>query len=215
MMQGEFEASKAIYSVSPEFFPLPVATGKFSGGSNEYFYICEFVEMQDSRLNIRDFCGNLAKLHKNGKSPNGMFGFHITTCNGWIPQLNDWEESWMTFFQKGFIHLLEMDKKLHESILDKDRDTFLNVVIPRLLLPLNISPCLIHGDLWYGNTSTTREYRPIIFDAAAFYAHNEYELGNWRHPRNKFEACIKEYQSHFPISQPEEEFDDRNRLYAT
>ena len=228
MMEGEFEASKALHTVSPEFCPCPVAAGTFSEIDDAYFYICEFVEMTEESppLNIREFCGNLAKLHNNGISPNGMFGFHISTCNGWIPQLNNWEESWTRFFQKGFIYLLEMDDKNscpHGSILDKYRDKFLNVVIPRLLLPLetdgnSIKPCLIHGDLWFGNTATTadKQNRPMIFDAAAFYAHNEYELGNWRPMRNKFtKAHFREYHKHFQISEPEEEFDDRNRLYST
>ena len=42
-------------------------------------------------------------------------------------------------------------KELSEQLLEK--------VIPRLLRPLEtgpiaLEPCLIHGDLWYGNTAT-------------------------------------------------------------
>ncbi|KAF8431735.1 Fructosamine/Ketosamine-3-kinase [Terfezia claveryi] len=165
------------------------------------------------------FCSKLVNLHNNGKSPTGMYGFHITTCNGWVPQLNNWEESWTTFFRKGFIHVFNMDKTncLHPRFdsMDEYLDVFLNVVIPRLLLPLetggnSIQPSLVHGDLWFGNTATTAE-GPIIFDGAVFYAHSEYELGNWR-PSWNIKAHFRDCQVHFPKSQPEEEFDDRNRV---
>ncbi len=48
-------------------------------------------------------------------------------------------------------------------------------VIPRLLRPpetggRQIEPCLVHGDLWYGNAFTDVDTGgPIVFDAAAFY----------------------------------------------
>ncbi|KAF8420850.1 Fructosamine/Ketosamine-3-kinase [Tirmania nivea] len=223
MMEGELEGSKAIHAVSPDFCPRPIAAGKFSDPSfeNTYFYICEFVEMTDEPFDGRIFFSKLINLHKNGKSPNGMYGFHITTCNGWIPQLNTWEQSWTTFFRKGFIYLLDMDHKncLHPRPdgMDEHLGVFLNIVIPRLLLPLetggnSIQPSLVHGDLWYGNTAATAE-GPMIFDGAVFYAHNEYEFGNLRPSRN-IKPHLRDSQMHCPKSQPEAEFDDRNRLYS-
>ena len=57
---------------------------------------------------------------------------------------------------------------------------------------------------------------PIIFDAACFYAHNEYELGVWRAEWNKLgREYMQQYHENFPISPPEEDHDDRNLLYAT
>jgi hypothetical protein len=29
---------------------------------------------------------------------------------------------------------------------------------------------------------------PFVFDGSAFYAHNEYELGNWRTPRHRLSS---------------------------
>lgn len=43
-----------------------------------------------------------------------------------------------------------------------------------------------------------------------------YEMGNWRPVRNKFgRNYSRNYTKHFPISEPEEDFDDRNALYST
>lgn len=41
------------------------------------------------------------------------------------------------------------------------------------------------------------------------------ELGNWRPLRNKFtKEYFDEYHLHIPKAQPEEDYDDRNALYA-
>lgn len=56
---------------------------------------------------------------------------------------------------------------------------------------------------------------PMIFDAAAFYAHNEYELGIWRREMVRFgNPYFEEYLRNFPPSEPVEQFDDRNALYV-
>ncbi len=41
------------------------------------------------------------------------------------------------------------------------------------------------------------------------------DLGTWRSPRYRLgKPYIKEYLKHVPISEPVEDFDDRNALYA-
>jgi protein-ribulosamine 3-kinase len=82
----------------------------------------------------------------------------------------------------------------------------LRKVVPRLLLPLQaegrvLKPSLIHA---------------FIFDACSFYGHNEYDVGNWRAPRHRLskEAYIHLYKQHFPVSEPAEDWDARNRLYS-
>ncbi|KAG7009432.1 hypothetical protein G7Y79_00002g005470 [Physcia stellaris] len=101
-------------------------------------------------------------------------------------------------------------------------DLVLEKVVPRLLEPLqsegrNIKPCLIHGDLWDENTATDMETgEPFVFDAGSMYAHNEYEVGNWRAPRHRLsnKAYIRNYKREFGVSEPEEEWDARNLLYS-
>lgn len=41
------------------------------------------------------------------------------------------------------------------------------------------------------------------------------ELGNWRPERNRFtQEYFDAYHAHYPKSAPEEDYDDRNALYA-
>jgi len=127
----------------------------------------------------------LARLHQQSQSPNGKYGFHVTTYAGNLPQEVGWESSWETFFAKSLWHALELEIKAKGP--DRELDALLPVlferVIPRLLRPLetngrSIKPSLVHGDLWYGNSGRdSNTGSSIIFDACCFYAHNECELG--------------------------------------
>ena len=45
-----------------------------------------------------EFTSKLAELHKKSRSPTGKFGFHITTCDGKVAHVVEWEESWAVFF---------------------------------------------------------------------------------------------------------------------
>lgn len=84
-------------------------------------------------------------------------------------------------------HTAQEDKTNGQwAALDQVESRMFSHVIPRLLGALEsegrrIKPCLIHGDLWEGNTGTTLDTGNIYtFDAASFYAHNEMEIGDWR-----------------------------------
>jgi protein-ribulosamine 3-kinase len=63
--------------------------------------------------------------------------------------------------------------------IDKLQKLLVEKVIPRLLRPLesngrSIRPCLVHGDLWHGNASTSSDTNePYAFDSCALWAHNE------------------------------------------
>lgn len=98
----------------------------------------------------------------------------------------------------------------------------LKSVVPRLLDALvqdgrTLKPSLIHADLWEGNTGTSLENGNVyIYDSAGFYAHNELDVADWRGYFNKIhrDLYIKTYLRFFPASEPRDEWDDRNRLYA-
>lgn len=78
-------------------------------------------------------------------------------------------------------------------------------------------PWLIHGDLWEGNIGTEFETgETYIFDAGAYYAHNEMEIGMWRRQRHKIrsEAYKRAYLQNSTVSDPADEWDGRNRIYC-
>lgn len=92
---------------------------------------------------------------------------------------------------------------------DQVGELVVSKVVPALLLPLqtggrSIKPCLVHGDCWDGNTATGEDGRALFFDVASFYAHNEYDLGDWRAPRHALSdpAYTDAYKSLVPVSEP-------------
>ncbi|KAI0870235.1 Fructosamine kinase-domain-containing protein [Hypoxylon argillaceum] len=196
-LKGEYESTSAIYAITPDFCPRPVAWGTFKTDKDSHLYICKFYEFTDGLPNPTMFCANLAKFHSSHTSPTGKFGFHIVTYNGDLPQDNTWSDSWEAFFENGFSYVLNI----------REAQTSGNT----------IQPSLVHGDLWCGNAAIADEdtEEGIVFDPSSFWGHNEYEFGNWRPERNKFtRKYFNAYHSHIPKSAPEDDYDDRNALYA-
>lgn len=183
-MHGEFESMKAVYTLLPDFAPKPIAWGTYETIPDTHFFLCQYREMVDEMPDPHKFTARLAALHQNSKSPNGKFGFHITTYSGNLPQMNEWEESWETYFTKSMKGPLKLE--LEAKGPDPDFEVLVPVlfdkVIPRLLRPLesegrSVKPSLVHGDLWYANSGIDVDTgQSLIFDACCFYAHNECKL---------------------------------------
>ena len=105
------------------------------------------------------------------------------TYNGDLPQENGFTDTWEECFANGLRHMLNLNLERAgpcKELDDLKRDMF-DKVIPRLLRPLEtggntIKPSLVHGDLWCGNTAVDQvNDLPLVFDPAAFWAHNECE----------------------------------------
>lgn len=222
MVEGEFEAMSLFYSTVPALVPKPQAWGKMQDGSGRHFYICEFLDLDNLLPDPTIFCSLLAQAHRRSKSPTGMFGFHVSTCHGRIPQPVDWDPSWQSFFTKLLRHWFKADFELNGAwpAFEEAKEQMLSNVIPKLLGSLKdethvVEPVLIHGDLGHHNVCHAGG-GIYIYDAEAYYAHHEMELGIWRWTDNKLSgsAYLDSYLQQFPASEPVEQFDDRNRLYC-
>ena len=181
MVRSEFESTKAIFNVLPDFVPKPLGWGQYETVPETYFYICEFREMIDEMPDPLKFTKRLAELHQTSVSPEGKFGFHMTTLSGSLPQHTGWEASWEAFFTKNMRKALdlEIEAKGHDPEFDVLVPTLFEKIIPRLLRPLesdgrSVKPSLVHGDLWYANSGIcTDTEESLVFDACCLYAHNE------------------------------------------
>ncbi|KAK6821318.1 hypothetical protein PG987_015718 [Apiospora arundinis] len=224
VLLGEHLCMNKIYDTMPDLVPKTIAWGSYLDIPNVHFFLADFRPMREGLPDLDSFPAKIAKLHRVATSPNGKFGFDVTTFHGNTPIEHGWSNTWEEYFTRTTKVLFELEQEA-QGYNEEIRELmvpFFSKVVPRLLRPLetggrSIQPSLIHGDLWHGNASTDSETcLPIIFDAASFYAHNEYELGVWRQPWNEIDERYRmRYYKHFPRSQPEEDYDDRNLLYAT
>ena len=212
----------AIYKLAPSLTPRPIAIGKSETRSlAAHFYLAEFVELSNHLASPKDFCSQLARLHRDSESPTARFGFHVPTLHGPNIQENRWDDDWARYFTRLMTYFFKLEKEANGPWpeLEDAFNRLVEVVIPKVLGPLqsdgrNIKPCLVHGDLWPGNIATNVDTNnPVIFDAAAFYAHNEYEIGTWTcHRLDK--RFLEFYKEAFPPSEPDEQWEDRSLLYS-
>lgn len=215
---------RELYQSAPELVVKPIAWGQLKEISACYFLLMEFKDLVTALPDPVRLGSNLAMMHKNSKSPTGMFGFGIQTYDGARLQSVAWDPSWTSFFSKLLAEAYRQDKETNGVWQEMDLvfDRVQSHLIPRLVGALesdarSVRPCLIHGDLWDGNVATDAENgNPVIFDCGAYYAHNEMELGIWRAERHELRAEVfrNEYLRNFEASEPKEEWDDRNRLYS-
>lgn len=240
MCEGEFESLKAMHAVVPSFIPIVYGWGALKKGPG-YFLLAEFREIGQQPPDPTKLTLRLAELHKNSISPEGKFGFHVTTCHGNLPQYVGWEENWTVMFSRILSRAMDIDEKKFGRWPEFTavRQLLFDHVIPCLLNPLQsnertIKPCLIHGDIWDENCADDMGTgEPFAFDAGSLYAHNEYEIGYWRPPRHRLSnrMYIRAYKKHFPVSEPSklsdtlfesimaltvpaEDWDARNLLYS-
>ncbi|KAE8333312.1 Fructosamine kinase-domain-containing protein [Aspergillus sergii] len=178
-----------IYATAPGFVPKPYTWGTcYLDDTEAYFFISEFNDFSGKLPEPDRLCRKLVDLHQTSVSPTGKFGFHVTTCQGRTAQSDPWERSWTVFFSKLLAHVVGLDARTNGPWENFEilAQRCVEAVVPRLIGALErhgrrVKPCLIHGGLWEGNTGTSLETGDIyIFDSAAFYAHNETEIGIWR-----------------------------------
>jgi fructosamine-3-kinase len=220
---GEYMSMSEIYKTLPSIAPQPHGYGKCKA-EHAHFFLCDYLPLKPGLPDAVRLGEKLAELHRKSQSPTGQFGFHCTTFDGKLPLTTKWDSNWTSFFTRLMRDVYNLDVEVNGfwSELDNAMQAAFDKLIPRLLDPLtsegrSIKPSLIHGDLWESNIGTHNATGEIyIFDACAYYAHHEKELGIWRceHHEMHGEEYRREYLRHFPPSEPVDEFDDRNRLYS-
>jgi protein-ribulosamine 3-kinase len=142
---------------------------------------------------------------------------------GNIPNHNQWCDTWEEYFSRNLHSIMAIERSIHgaDPEMDALSSKIMTKVVPRLLRPLEtggnkIKPVLLHGDMWHGNVSVDNETdEPILYDAGSFFGHNEYDLSPWRATRYRFNRThVRAYHKLVPVSEPAEDHDDRNALYA-
>ncbi|KAJ5713880.1 Fructosamine/Ketosamine-3-kinase [Penicillium malachiteum] len=225
----------------PGFVPKPCAWDQYwDEDSPVYFFLGDFYDMEIQKAPEPEdfaakggelvpeperFAAKVAELHIKGNSPTGKFGFFVPTACGIFERTVKWESSWTKCCTNQVQDVIRYDNETNGiwPQFDAACKQVIDAVIPRLLGVLqsggrSIKPALIHSDLREQNVGIDNETREtIVFDPGCTYAHNEMEFGTWRCSwARQFRVPIymELYQRYIKPSDPQSEWDDRNRLYS-
>ncbi|KAG6006517.1 hypothetical protein E4U54_000171 [Claviceps lovelessii] len=234
---GEHASLNAIHNVVPQLCPQSRAYGSLATQPNTYFLVTDFLHL-DAGFHAKglgsgpSLAAKLAKLHTTpAPTPEGhskpMFGFPVSTCCGETAQDNTWKASWAVFYAENRLRGILttcLQNQGSDAELSNTVRSVADKVVPRLIgdeTVKNITPVLVHGDLWSGNCAVGRiagregaQDEVVVFDPAAVYAPSEYELGMMKMFGGGFGARFwEEYEELVPKAEPRAEWEDRLLLY--
>lgn len=154
-----------------------IATPKvyFIGSFKNYSYIImEYLEATRPTPNaLEKFGKQLAKLHQTKAKE---FGFGHNNFIGNLHQLNTYNNDWYSFY---------INKRLLPQInLAKSKGFLSENEVPNIIktqsaldyLFKNVTPSLLHGDLWNGNFLIATNDVPYLIDPASYYGHSEVDI---------------------------------------
>ena len=204
MMEGSYGSEEIFHHYAPSHVPKPISWSWYAADPDMYIYLWRFHDIVDGISTLKTLVPIIAQVHKAsmGKSPFAAYGSHVITHLGNLPNGNTWKRSWEAWFQQAMRRLFEVEEKAHgkDPKLESSKKALHEKVIPRLLRPLetggrSIQPCLIHSNIWPGNTMLDLETKEVIsFDSCAYWGHQEANLGTWRASRYKLrQPFIEEY----------------------
>ncbi len=151
--------------------PEPLVAGVFDGRALlvlEALSLRPFSQGDQAKLGEQ-----LARLHQT-TSPTNQFGCDVDNYLGATPQPNPMTGSWADFFTE---HRLRHQFQLADSAGKPfPNESKLIDLVHTHLADLDVSPSLVHGDLWGGNVSDSEEGLPVIFDPATYYGDREVDI---------------------------------------
>jgi fructosamine-3-kinase len=138
------------------------------------FLVLEWIDGEQSLHTEEELGRGVATLHQQSGT---HFGLEIDNYIGMLPQKNSWSDNWLAFYRDRRLKVqLELGQK--KGVILPRRRQKLERLFARLdrFIPSDVTPSLIHGDLWSGNWMAGPSGRPYLIDPAVHYAHFELEL---------------------------------------
>lgn len=117
----------------------------------------------------------LALMHQQSADCSTQgFGWERDGYIGAGPQPGGWRPDWGTCFVELRLKP-QMERAIHRGLKSNGADQLMDKLQERLN-GLNLSPSLVHGDLWGGNAGVVQDGRGTIYDPASWWADPEVDL---------------------------------------
>lgn len=109
----------------------------------------------------------LARMHRYSRP---AFGWDVDNVIGNLLQPNRWQENWVEFYREQRL-AVQVAYAEQRARLPRRRQQKLMTLLDRLdqYLPDDVTPSLLHGDLWGGNWMVGPGGKPYLIDPAVFY----------------------------------------------
>ena len=174
MFEAEAKGLQSLKNTQTVRVPTPYYWAEEEGYS---FLIMEHLQLSAHTPSSQKELGTLlAKMHlaKGAKK----FGYDINNTIGTTPQINTWSENWVEFFihQRLVVQLKLLEQKRGDTEILSRGEKFIERYTT-YFKGIQITPALLHGDLWSGNTAADEKGKPVIYDPAVYYGHDEAEFG--------------------------------------
>ncbi len=170
MFEAEYDGLNELAGSGAIKVPQPLATGTSDG---QAFIVMEDLPLGGSGSPTR-LGQELAALHR---TTSDQFGWFRDNTIGSTPQPNRRHRDWIAFWREQRLGAqLEMAARNGASRRLQSDGERLMADLPGLFEGYVPEPSLLHGDLWSGNYSFTRDGEPVIFDPAVYYGDREADL---------------------------------------
>ncbi|USS89585.1 fructosamine kinase family protein [Fructilactobacillus cliffordii] len=118
----------------------------------------------------------VAEVHQQHEK---RFGLDHDFQLGRFPKNNQWQTSWATFFANQRLQPLA-DLAQQKGRWNSNRAAALALIIKQMQqyeAEHEITPSLLHGDLWSGNALFNAAHQPVLIDPDVYYGDREFDLG--------------------------------------
>lgn len=207
LMFEKEEKGLALLNLSNFRIPNVINTGIYQ---NKSYLILEHIDNTGNTINEIKLGTRLAEMHQ---ITSDSFGLDHDNYIGSIPQINNKESVWTTFYQS--MRLEPLVKKGFDSGSIENKSLRLFEKIYKELdhlIPIE-PPSLVHGDLWQGNIICDEKSSPVLIDPAVYYGHREIDLAMLLLFGNISQDTIEVYNNIYPLDKHWQERIDIHQLY--
>lgn len=201
-LAAEFDALKSLNEAG---ISAPQALALVSLSGSESALIMSFIDSGDNYYRNKNWADFLEKLRSLHSIKNDRFGWHTDNYIGVLDQPNTWNESWSSFFLENRLDY-QWRQGIVEGSIGKDLESAYKTFREKyshFLADIEISPSLLHGDLWTGNLLFDTKGRAYFIDPSIYYGHWEVDVAMMQLFGGFSERTILEYlELHQVVNDP-------------
>lgn len=208
MLEAEAKGLKQLTKANVLRTPLVLGLGQAGGFA---FLLLEYISEGRPGPNFwEDFGAGLAALHRVS---NELFGLSYDNFIGSLPQGNNRQERWATFYIGERLQP-QVKQALAAGLLWDGAERQFDSLYEHISDVCPDEPsALIHGDLWSGNFLVGPNSQPVLIDPSVCFAHREMDLAMSRLFGGFAPAFYQAYQESFPTAAGLEDRLDIYQLY--